>query len=283
MDVQIKRYAGSGGVTLAADVGGPLGGPMVVLLHGGGQTRFSWRKATRELIRMGYRVTSVDLRGHGDSDWAPNGDYRLEAFADDLRTIIATLNAPPAVVGASLGGLAALLAIGESSDLLASALVLVDVAPRVEEAGKKQIFDFMVASPNGFATIEEAANAVAAYLPHRARPLGSEGLKKNLRLGKDGRFRWHWDPAFLRGDRGVSSFVGEDRLRAAARHVRVPTLLVRGKLSEVVSSAGAQDLLDLIPGAQLVDIEGAGHMVVGDANDIFDAAIERFLRQTIHQ
>lgn len=268
-------------MTLAADVGGDPAHPAVILMHGGGQTRYSWGRAARELVRMGYHVVSLDLRGHGESDWAPDGNYAMDAFVGDVRAVIATLAQPPALVGASLGGITAMLAIGEAEIPIARALVLVDVVPRIEQSGAEAIINFMQANPEGFLSLDEVADAVARYLPHRPRPRNAEGLKKNLRVGENGRLYWHWDPNFIAGIEHFDTAAYLERLDAAAKCISLPTLLVRGKQSEVVSAAGAQSLLELIPHAEYVDVEGAGHMVAGDKNDTFNAAVEDFLGRTL--
>jgi non-heme chloroperoxidase len=274
-------FDGHGGLRLAADADGDPAGPPVILMHGGGQTRHSWGKAARELAAAGYHVLSLDLRGHGDSGWSPTGDYSMDAFVGDLRAVAATLHAAPALVGASLGGATSLIAVGEGPASFASALVLVDVVPRMEKQGVARIRNFMGANPDGFASLEEAADAVAAYMPGRPRPASNEGLMKNLRRGPDDRLYWHWDPAFQadRRDRGSAALF--ERMDAAAQHIRIPTLLVRGKASEVVSEAGARHLHALIPHAQAVDVEGAGHMVAGDKNDAFNSAVLGFLDRTL--
>jgi pimeloyl-ACP methyl ester carboxylesterase len=130
----------------------------------------------------------------------------------------------------------------------------------------------------GFATLEEAAAALSAYNPHRPRPKNLDGLQKNLRLHTDGRWHWHWDPAFMDVDPDdTTRGMAEDRRRRAATRVRIPTLLVRGTESDVVSIRGARELLELIPGARLAEVPQAGHMVAGDDNDAFSAEIEAFL------
>jgi non-heme chloroperoxidase len=269
--------AGSRGVSLAADVAGAASQDSVILLHGGGQTRHSWGKAAADLAAGGYHVISLDLRGHGDSDWAPDADYSLEAFVDDLHAVIATLDRAPVIIGASLGGATALVTVGEAAPGLARALVLVDVVPRMSTAGVEQIRTFMQGNMSGFDSVEEVAEAVARYLPNRPRPSSTDGLRKNLRKGQDGRLYWHWDPAFQVGDQRIVSSVMTQRMEAAARKVGIPTLLVRGKQSDVVSHEGASQLLALMPHARCVDVEGAGHMVAGDRNDIFNGAILTFL------
>lgn len=276
---------GRDGIRLAADTAGDPGNPPIVLLHGGGQTRHSWGTALRGLAERGWYVTSVDLRGHGDSEWAADGDYRLEAFAEDIRAVASTLDRP-VLVGASLGGTSSLAAIGQSpGDPIARALVLVDVTPYIEADGAKRIGEFMRAKLHeGFGSLEEVADAVHAYNPHRPRPDNLEGLRKNVRLRDDGRWRWHWDPAFVDGRMGSSD---ETRLQEsvhrmgmledAARSLTIPTLLVRGRMSDLLSEEGARRFLELVPSARLVDVAGAGHMVAGDRNDVFNDAISEFV------
>ena len=266
-------------MTLAADAWGDPAAEPVVFLHGGGQTRHAWGDTARELAGRGWYALSLDLRGHGESGWSDEGAYRLGDFAADLRAVLAGLGRPATLVGASLGGMTALVAAGEEPRSGVRALVLVDIAPRMERSGALRIVSFMLSRPDGFASLEEAAEAVAAYQPHRERPRDTRGLEKNLRLGPDGRWRWHWDPRFLMGV-GVP-YAGETpkRLDDAARALSVPTLLVRGRLSDLLSEEGARHFLELVPHARFADVSGAGHMVAGDRNDLFTRAVVDFLGQ----
>ena len=132
----------------------------------------------------------------------------------------------------------------------------------------------------GFASLEEAGDAIAAYLPHRRRPRDLGGLAKNLRQGADGRWRWHWDPRFVRRDRGDPSFALA-RLEAAARRLTVPTLIVRGRMSDVLSDDGVREMRALCPHAAYVDVAGASHMVAGDDNDAFTTAVIDFLAEAL--
>ncbi len=245
-------------VTLVADAYGDANDPPVVLLHGGGQTRHSWDNSARSLGDAGWYALTVDLRGHGESSWSPDGEYPFERFAEDVRAVARSLPTAPALVGASLGGMASLLAVGESDDEIASGLVLVDIAPQVELAGVARIRAFMRQGLDGFADLEEAADAIASYNPHRPRPKDLSGLTKNLRLREDGRWYWHWDPRFMAlqepdepGLDGIPStrMVQSERLEDAARRLTVPTLLVRGGSSDLLSEEGAAAMLALVPHA----------------------------------
>jgi pimeloyl-ACP methyl ester carboxylesterase len=280
----MANFTGRDGIRLAADVLGETDAPPVVLLHGGGQTRHSWGTTLAALAARGWRAYSVDLRGHGDSEWAANGDYTLDAFVGDVHAIVDTLGRPPALVGASLGGVASLAAIGEDNARdVATALVLVDVAPRIEEQGRDRIGAFMAEHvEDGFGSLEEVADAVHRYNPHRPRPTDLTGLRKNLREREDGRWYWHWDPKFLVGrlggqDETRASLVDPERLRRAAANLVIPTLLVRGRISDLLSEEGARELLAIVPHAEMVDVAGAGHMVAGDRNDLFNDAVVDFL------
>lgn len=284
MTTERAQFRGRDGNLIVGDAVGDPSDPPVVLLHGGGQTRHSWGTTLGNLGAHGWRAYSVDLRGHGDSEWAADGDYSMDAFAGDIVAIAQALDSPPALVGASLGGISSLAAIGEHPDLeVARALVLVDVAPRIEIAGRERIGLFMVEHmESGFGSLDEVADAIQRYNPHRPRPTNLGGLEKNLRRRDDGRWYWHWDPVFITGplggrDETRSSLIDPERLQAAARGLHVPTLLVRGRQSDLLSEEGARELLELVPQASYVDVAGAGHMVAGDRNDVFNDAVVSFL------
>ncbi|WP_375003011.1 alpha/beta fold hydrolase [Aeromicrobium sp. CTD01-1L150] len=270
------RIRSHDGVVLGADAWGPEDGPPLVLLHGGGQTRHAWKSAGHTLGVHGFRALAYDARGHGDSSWSQDGDYSEAALVADLRAVVASFAGvrPCILVGASMGGLTSLAAIGRG-EVLASALVLVDVVPRVDGAGVQRIADFMDAGRDGFDSLDQMVDAIAVFQPHRRRPGSISGVAKNARLDADGRYRWHWDPAVT---------PESDLEQMAARHERyaqavdVPTLMVRGELSEVVREDGTQDFLRLMPHAQVDEVAGASHMVAGDDNDAFVERIVAFLR-----
>jgi non-heme chloroperoxidase len=266
-----------GGVRLAGERWvGDAAGEVVVLLHGGGQTRHSWARTAARLAGDGRIAVLLDARGHGDSQWHPAQDYTIDGFVDDLLAYVGTLDAPPVLVGASLGGITALVAAGEHPGL-ARGLVLVDVVVHLEPDGVRRIRDFMTARADGFASLQEVADAIAAYNPLRPRPRNLDGLRKNVRRHEDGRWHWHWDPAFMRNDDEPQRHLDRGRLVRAAQQITVPTLVVRGLQSDVVSDAGLARMRELIPHAQAVDVAAAGHMVAGDDNDVFATTLRAFL------
>ena len=262
---------------------GNVTGEVVVLLHGGGQTRHSWAATGKLLAERGHHAITIDLRGHGDSDWSKSGQYAFEDFADDVESIVGEIetqfSSKPIVIGASLGGMASMIFAGRDKQHLMSGLVLVDITPSVKMDGVEKILGFMGShAKDGFATLEEAADAISTYLPHRPRPKDLSGLAKNLRLGEDGRYRWHWDPAFLENrtktDRKV---VVEKQLNNAVKDLSLPIMLVRGRDSELVGEKEVTEFLALVPHAQIADVSGARHMVAGDKNDVFATAVLGFI------
>ena len=275
----MHRWHGVGGVTLAGDSWGPTSGPLILLQHGGGQTRHAWKAAGEALGRAGYHAIAFDARGHGDSDWAPDGVYGQDIMVEDLCCVIDALGKKrPVLVGASMGGGTSLVAIGEDR-VDATALVLVDIAPQIETEGVQKIGAFMNYKPEGFDTLEEVAAAIGAYQPHRSPPKDLAGLAKNLRRAPNGKFRWHWDPRFMQLRREMDKRF--ERLSACARALRPPTLLVRGGLSDVLSEDGAKNFLTLCTHSEYVNITDAGHMVAGDRNDIFGTAVIEFLTRKV--
>lgn len=276
------QFAGANGLALRASRFGELTAPVVLLLHGGGQTRHAWADTARTLAGAGYCAITLDARGHGESDWCAQGDYSTESLVADLSAVIRSLPAAPIIVGASMGGLTAMLALGEDASLSCSALVLVDVAPRLEQQGVRRIIEFMGRHRDGFDSLEQVRDAIAGYNPHRPPPSDLSGLRKNLRQQDDGRLYWHWDPAFLDHARiptdSNDGMFEKARLERAARKLSMPVLLIRGFQSDVLSDEGARELLDMVPDAHYVVLNQAGHMVAGDRNTIFTEAVLGFLQ-----
>lgn len=277
---------GTGGVRIVADRLGDPRARAVVFLHGGGQTRRSWAKAAAAVANRGWQAVTIDLRGHGESDWSSEGDYRVVSFAADVQEVLRTLPPQPVLVGASLGGFTSMLLEGELAPGTASAVVLVDIVPNMEQSGATRIHNFMSDRvESGFASLEEVADAIAEYNPHRPRPTDLDGLTTNLRRRGD-RWYWHWDPQFISGTAPYPPFevTDADRMHAAVDAILrngVPMLLIRGQVSDLVSQERADEFLARFPQVEFTDVRGAGHMVAGDRNDIFAEAVLGFLARHV--
>jgi pimeloyl-ACP methyl ester carboxylesterase len=272
------RFMTDDGITLSGANFGPEDGPLVLLLHGGGQTRHAWASTAARLAGNGYHVVTYDARGHGDSDWAPDGDYALPVHGRDLLAVLRALDRGACLVGASMGGISALLAASEAPWLV-SGIVLVDIVPGFAARGVKRIRDFMLANPAGFATIEEAAAAVGAYNPKRSGR-NPAGLMRNLREGADGRLRWHWDPRLVANAPTAETSAMLAR-RLAALPDSLPLLLVAGAESDVVDAAAMEAFRRQAPHAEILSVSRAGHMVAGDRNHAFGDAISEFLERNV--
>lgn len=276
-----ERYEVSSGLTIVADHWGEPTDHPIILLHGGGQTRHSWGGTAATLVGLGHSAITVDLRGHGESDWHPDGNYQATDFAGDIADIALQLDVEPVLVGASLGGMTGMVLEGIRHPGTLKALVLVDIIPRMEIVGADRVRSFMKANAHtGFATLEEVADAIAEYNPHRPRPTDLSGLAKNLRE-RDGRYYWHWDPklTLMWGDGAEWEAGDEEFMSNAVRAIEAPLLLIRGRMSDLVTEEGAAEFLEEVPHAQYADVSGAGHMVAGDKNDVFTDAVVSFLDQ----
>lgn len=279
---QTVKFSGVGGVTLIADewnrgADSATDRPTILMLHGGGQNRFSWKNTGQILADEGFHVVAIDARGHGDSDRAPGADYAVETLTTDVMHVLDAIGRPVVLIGASMGGLTGILAADRAGPEKVTRLVLVDVVPRFEKSGSARIRDFMFNHIHGFRSLEEAAEAVAAYLPHRKKPRSPEGLKKNLRL-RDGRWYWHWDPAFMTKP-GDDPQLRTEKFEQAAIGLSIPILLIRGKLSDVVSSDSVRHFLAKVPHAEFVELPEAGHTAAGDDNDAFSDVVVAFVKR----
>ena len=280
MTSSIIRFETEPNFFIHAEGWGDSSAPPILLLHGGGQTHHSWGDTAQRLAERGWYAITYDARGHGNSSWSTEGAYLVDALVSDLKAIIHQLGGKPAIIGASMGGITALVLEGESAESFTSAIILVDIAPKAEQKGIERIFAFMSSHlESGFASLEEAADAVAAYLPQRSRKDNYSRLEKNLRL-RNGRYYWHWDPTMLKVWKDATpdqQIAYEERLFKAAQNLKAPTLIVRGGMSDVVSDRVMAEFLDAVPHVRSLTVSGAGHMVAGDSNHAFTNAVIQFL------
>lgn len=230
------------------------------------------------MASLGWQAILLDLRGHGQSAWADSGDYSLRRIACDLVRVADEITPRPHLVGASLGGLAGLFAETQIRPGSVASLTLVDITPNMEPGGVEKVMGFMAERlQSGFSSVEEAADTIAAYLPHRPRPRELSGLAKNLRLSPDGRYRWHWDPRFVSSVMASRREAPIEAMMATVGELRVPVHLIRGRMSELVSAESAKAFLASVPSAKFTDIADAGHMIAGDQNDAFIDAVASFI------
>lgn len=279
---QQRVFLGADNNRLMADAYGKEGVP-VLLLHGGGQTRHSWGGTAQHIADAGMRAYCLDQRGHSDSEWVETG-YSFHDFGRDVVAVAQQIQEEtgqaPIAIGASLGGLASIMAEGALSPGSLSGIILVDITPRLDKGGVNKVISFMARNASeGFESVEDAAAVIAEYLPHRPPPKSLKGLAKNLRMKSDGRFYWHWDPKFIDqrhlDDRHAAAM--QNALEDAARKLALPVLLVRGGSSELVNEAHVDEFMQMVPHAEFTEVKAAGHMVAGDKNDMFTSSIMPFL------
>ena len=226
--------------------------PALLFAHGFGQTRKAWRQTAGTLAMHGYGSLAYDARGHGESGRNEEAQaYSGVQFTDDLIIVAGELPKPP---------------------------VLVDITPRWETRGFERILGFMTAHPQGFDSLDQAADAIASYLPHRTRRKTPGELRDVLRAGSDGRWRWHWDPRLI-DELARDSERHQDAIAQAARAVHCPVLLVSGGRSDLVSEETVEHFRNLVPHARHEHLPAATHMVAGDDNTAFTTVVLNYLAE----
>jgi pimeloyl-ACP methyl ester carboxylesterase len=250
---------------------GTAGQPPLLCLHGITQTAHSWDEVAPSLARS-HHVRALDQRGHGDSSWATDGDYRLATQSRDVeRFVETTLGAPTIVVALSMGGLVALTLTTRRPDLV-RALVVVDIAPEVQRGGVDNIRSF-VAATDELDSFDDFVTRAHAFNPRRSLDNIRERLRHNLKQLPSGRWTWKYDPV-LRNPARVGEGMGELWERVTA--IRCPVLIVRGGESDILAPEVAARFGSVV-GAEVRTVPGAGHSVMGDNPSGFLGAVEPFL------
>jgi esterase len=246
----------------------------ILFLHGGGQTCRTWDVVCHELSQR-YRCIALDQRGHGDSEWSYELDYRIESHAADTAALIEALGLPPIViVGASLGGLNALHYALQRPEMV-SGIVAIDVGPWVNEEAGSPIREFM----QEVATLDELEQFIAAahrFNPRRDVRLLRRSLWHNLRRCPDGRLMWKTDLRRL-DERRAMVTAGLSFLRERIGELRCPALVIRGSESRILSEQDAQRFAEAVPNGRWLAISGAGHSVQGDQPKALIEALRPFL------
>jgi pimeloyl-ACP methyl ester carboxylesterase len=249
---------------------GTAGEPPMLLLHGGAQTAHSWDEVAPDFARD-HHVLALDQRGHGDTDWAPDGRYRRDDFVADIRAFLDDRDWPaPIIVALSLGGLNSIAFAARHPDRI-TGLVVVDVAPTISSAGGQAIAAQL--GVRDFASFEEAVERAHAFNPRRSLENIRTRLRHSLRQSAEGTWTYKFDTRI--GSGGLESDF--ERLWDAVRDIRCPTLLVRGAQSAILARETAARFLRELPGSAVVEVPGAGHSVMGDNPSGFVSAVRPFL------
>lgn len=244
----------------------------LLLLHGIGQTAHTWAYFATAM-QPHYRVIALDQRGHGESSWAPNGDYSPAAHARDLDALIEQLGLETfALVGFSMGGRNAMW-LADRQPIKVRRLVIVDAGPERPRAGGSPARQFM-SGPDVLGSIEEFVERAVRFNPHRNREALRESLRHNLRELPDGKWTWKYDPVLRRPNRPTYAW---DDLWVVLGKIGCPTLIVRGAESPVLSPEQAARMVAVIPRARMVTISAAGHTVMGDNPLEFETKVKPFL------
>jgi pimeloyl-ACP methyl ester carboxylesterase len=243
---------------------GPAAAPVVLALHGGGQTSYMFEELGSAL-RDSFHVLAPDLPGHGEStSLGDPSEFSRESLAETVPPLLDEFGTGPVtIVGASLGGIIA-LTLAASCPERVGAIVLIDVGHRLEEGGVRRILEFMQRYES-FASLEEASDAVAEFMPHRPKA-DPERLRRNLRQRADGRWTWKHNLGQVSAERmdEVDWHDILEGLKDDAAKVRVPVLVLRGAKSDVLSSDGASEIAGVLADARLVEVNNAGHLAAGD-------------------
>jgi pimeloyl-ACP methyl ester carboxylesterase len=265
------------GLVLAGEAFGEDGAPPVLFFHGGGQSRSAWRGSARAVGDAGYLGIAFDLRGHGDSEWASNGDYLLDAYVRDVEALLGQFERPVTLVGASRGGQTSLVA-GARQPERVRLVMLADVAPLMRDDGVDGIRGFYAEGAAGFTSLDEAAESLARHLG-QPRLNDPSGLARAMRLDEQGHWHWRWDPATGNAEFLHPPSEGQALLGAAAR-IHVPVVLVRAEHSNVLTDEGVERFRALAPQLDVRIAHGVGHMFTADRNEAFAADLLDVLAHT---
>jgi len=247
----------------------------ILFLHGGALTAHTWDLCCLAL-RDDYHCMALDQRGHGDSDWAPDADYSISAQREDVKGFAEAVGLDQFVlVGMSMGainGLAYAIAYPETL----SALVLIDAGPNVRRSGSRRIRDFV----NGGTkpeTLEEIIERAMSFNPRRDPLILRRSLMHNLRQQTDGTWIWKYDRRRFQQMGGDQHAAERRGLADGLARVTCPTLVVRGRESDVFHDEDAERLAGSLLDGHWVTIPKAGHTVQGDNPKDLAAALRDFL------
>jgi pimeloyl-ACP methyl ester carboxylesterase len=225
-----------------------------------------------------FRCIAPDLRGHGDSAWAPDGDYSIDAYRRDLEALLHHLAIDRCVVvGNSLGGMtASRFSAARRAAEQPEALILVDVGPEMREDGRRRLRNF-TDGPRELDSVEEFVDRAMTFNPARRREILRRSLLNNLRQLPSGKWTWKYDPdRFGRAANGAAALTLTERW-ADIKRIACPTLVVRGGRSDMFLDEDAAKVAATLADGRWVCIEDASHTVQGDQPIALVNAIKDFL------
>jgi len=270
----IERTAKVNGITLHYLDWGPADAPPVVLLHGiTGHARV-WDHLAARLV-PGRRMLALDQRGHGDSDPAPDDDYRVGTMADDVAAFVGSLRLDRfALLGHSMGGRIAIKYAADHAARL-ERLVIVDIGPDINLAGLQRVRDMMANAPERIESEEWAVEYIRRANPLQDVDMLRERVRHGLRRAPDGELTWKYA-------KGLRDMMREGRRDAVdlwepLPRIPCPTLIVRGAESDILSAEVAKKMTERLPDGRVVEIAGAGHTVPADRPEEFVRQIRAFL------
>jgi flavin reductase (DIM6/NTAB) family NADH-FMN oxidoreductase RutF/pimeloyl-ACP methyl ester carboxylesterase len=271
-----QDFRGYGGIRLATDVFGSPEDPAVLLIPSAGHSRSFWHGAAEALAAAGRYAICIDMRGHGESERSADGVYSVDTYVADVKAILSALPTRAAIVASGLGALITILTVGEGTPHLVSGLALIDATIWFDPVVAKRLSDAFHLRAGAFDDPTAALEAIAAMHPNEPRPAATARFLSAFAQRSDGRYEWRCDPRVL-GSTNVLEEV--PRLEAAASRIAAPVILIRGALNDSVSAESVQRLGATIPGAELAEIEGAGHYAAVDREDVFNALLLDFLER----
>ena len=247
----------------------------VVLAHGLRGHGHSWDDVSAAICQD-FHVMAVDQRGRGETDWAKDGDYSTEAYVADLEGFCQAVGLTSFIlVGHSMGGRNSMSFASQHPEMLQK-LVIVDVGPTMDPRGGDRIKQEIINVPEEFDTFE----AVVEYMTKQNRFASDVVMRRRLQYATkqlaNGKFGWRYDLAIREQRRQGISAPSAD-LWPEIIKITCPTLIIRGKESDLLAPDTAQRMLDTMPDAKLSEVPRAGHMVFEDNPTDFIAAIKAFL------
>ena len=249
--------------------------PWMLLLHGLRGHARSWDDFSGPMASH-YRAISLDQRGRGDSDWAKDGDYTTEAYAQDLASFCESLGMSSiTLVGHSMGARNAMAYTARFPDKVAK-LVIVD-APPGNMPDRDRIRQEMITVPEEFDSFEAVYSHVRKINPLPPEEVLRRRVQYQTRELPSGKVGWKYDIAIREGFRKSTVVPASQGQWEAWRKITCPTLIVRGVETDALPNEMAKEMTDSHPNAQVVEVSRSAHMVFEDNPGGFLEAVSRWL------